>query len=780
MAECSNPDVKMFLTVLALSFASSVAGLSSPQVSLASTTPTAPGPPRIVKTTPADGSASITWTTPKSDGGSPILGYVVTSVPSGASCRTRTHSCQFVGLVNGTKYSLSVSARNVVGTGSSVVAEVLPSRVPDRPTSVAAAAGVKEAYVWWIAPAFDGGTKIVSYTATSSPGGKSCTSTRAPCRITGLSIGTSYRFSVVARNIDGPSSPSKASVSVVTGYHPSQPTSVVISPGDALLHVSWNAPNTDALAIDHYEVDAAPGVHYCTTSPTVPSDSCDITGLLNGSTYSVAVFAIMGDGSYTYSNTVGGNMPVGVPSPPSDVTATAGSASAAVSWAASSANGSAVAQYVVTASPGGSTCTTSTLSCVVPSLTNGVAYTFTVVSTNGIGRSSPSLPSAIAIPADIPGAPVNVIASGTVRSATVSWNAPANDGGSPIQSYLVTASPGGSTCSTTSLSCSVPNLISGSIYTFTVVASNSAWSSEPSSPSTPVLIPQSAPDPPTNVTAIAADSSATVHWVAPKVTGGLAITNYTVTSTPSSLTCTTASLSCVVTGLANGTQYTFTVVATNSIGTSDPSVPSAGQLVGTTPGPPRTPSVIAGLQLSVITWTPPASDGGSTITEYAVIASKGGGSCTSTQTTGFISCTIYDLMPGTYTYQIAAKNSFGWSTPVSYYSATARVQPISQNPPAPENVRSNWMDVQHDAIWVAWQTGGPSSSYSAVLSASDSGPVIASCTIPDQPSDSGWLGCQMFVDARWYDYPGLQVYVMSSFNGNHYFSYSVSPDDYFP
>src|SRR3954462_4406410 len=77
-----------------------------------------------------------------------------------------------------------------------------------------------------------------------------------------------------------------------------------------------------------------------------------------------------------------------------------------------------------------------------------------------------------------------------------------------------------------------------------------------------------APNAPTDVIATAHDVGAHVAWSAPS-DGGSPITAYTVTSSPGARTCTdmTAALSCDVTGLTNGTPYTFTVTATNADGT---------------------------------------------------------------------------------------------------------------------------------------------------------------------------------------------------------------------
>jgi len=80
---------------------------------------------------------------------------------------------------------------------------------------------------------------------------------------------------------------------------------------------------------------------------------------------------------------------------------------------------------------------------------------------------------------------------------------------------------------------------------------------------------------PTGATVTAGDAQATISWSAPSSDGGAAITSYTATASPGGATCTTSSTSCTITGLANGTSYTFTVRATNSAGTSAASSPSA-------------------------------------------------------------------------------------------------------------------------------------------------------------------------------------------------------------
>lgn len=85
---------------------------------------------------------------------------------------------------------------------------------------------------------------------------------------------------------------------------------------------------------------------------------------------------------------------------------------------------------------------------------------------------------------------------------------------------------------------------------------------------------------PTAASAAGGTGQATVSFTPPASSGGASITTYTVTSSPGGITATGTGSPIVVTGLTNGTTYTFTVTATNSAGVGPASGPSVGVLVG--------------------------------------------------------------------------------------------------------------------------------------------------------------------------------------------------------
>ena len=231
---------------------------------------------------------------------------------------------------------------------------------------------------------------------------------------------------------------------------PSAPTGVHVTPSHGSLAVSWTPPGSDGgAALTGYQITASGGVNGLLgcdggsgeMPPVGQTNSCDvtvtagpsatsatITGLTDGRTYTVRVTAGNSAGwgppSEPVSATPG--TPPAPPSAPSGVTATAGNASATVTWSAPEDNGgAAVTSYTVTAFAGGTVAKTVVVdapatSGVVDGLTNGTAYKFSVAATNAAGTGAASAKSA----AVTPKAPTSSSSTSTTTSSTTTTTAP--------------------------------------------------------------------------------------------------------------------------------------------------------------------------------------------------------------------------------------------------------------------------------------------------------------------------------------------------------------------
>jgi large repetitive protein len=76
-----------------------------------------PGPPRNVTATAGNGMATVSFDPPKSDGGSPVTVYTVTSHPGRIKVKSSKSPVIVKGLTNGKAYIFTVTASNSVGTG---------------------------------------------------------------------------------------------------------------------------------------------------------------------------------------------------------------------------------------------------------------------------------------------------------------------------------------------------------------------------------------------------------------------------------------------------------------------------------------------------------------------------------------------------------------------------------------------------------------------------------------------------------------------------------------
>jgi hypothetical protein len=300
-----------------------------------------------------------------------------------------------------------------------VVYATSAATAPAAPTNVSATAGAGTATVSWTAPS-DGGSPLTGYTVTPYIG----TSAQTPktvsgsppatsTTVTGLASGTAYTFRVSATNAvgSGPDSAPSASVTPTGDTAPGAPTGVSATPGDGSVAVSWTAPPDGGSPITGYTVTPYVGATAQATTTVTgspPGTATTITGLSNGTAYTFTVTATNAVGTgpaSAASASVTPSAPATVPAAPSGVSATAGDASAVVSWSAPSDGGSPITGYTVTPYAGSTaqasmsvTGSPPATSATVTGLSNGTAYTFRVTATNSVGTSAASAPSSSVTP----------------------------------------------------------------------------------------------------------------------------------------------------------------------------------------------------------------------------------------------------------------------------------------------------------------------------------------------------------------------------------------------
>lgn len=356
--------------------------------------------------------------------------------------------------------------------------------------------------------------------------------------------------------------------------------------------------------------------------------------------------------------------------------------------------------------------------------TNTGSYSVTAT-VPGIAPATFDLTNSAGTPCTIPDAPTGIVGTPGDQQASISWTAPASDGGVTISNYQVTVSPaptgGAATRSVGPAGTSFvfTNLANGTAYTFVVRAINSVGAGPNSAASDPVT-PASTPNAPANVAGTAGDGQVIVTWTAPVSNGGPAVTGYQVQVATSAsgpfenaagCPANSTTPSCTATGLTNGTAYFFRVSANNAAGTGSVSTPSAGVTPGTLASAPGMPTAVGGDSQATITVAPPAS--GSTPTSYTVTATIAGvatsHTCTVTGVSG--SCSIAGLSNGTtYRFTVTATSAAGTS-PSSLPSN--EVTPIAPPPQALSVV-----GVEDNAFVLMWEhpaSGAPPTAYEATV-----------------------------------------------------------------
>jgi outer membrane protein OmpA-like peptidoglycan-associated protein len=272
------------------------------------------------------------------------------------------------------------------------------------------------------------------------------------------------------------------------------------SAGDQAITIAFNAPGfTGGVSITAYRIVATPVSSGTTvTSTACTSSPCTITGLANGTSYTVTVAAINTAGTGTASSASTALTPATAAFAVSDLAAVAGDTIVNVSWTpltVAQLGGGTFTRYEVysrTAGTSSWTLWTSALtfrtdhSSTVTGLANGTSYDFRVVAITSANASEipGNTAEVVQYPSTTPSAPRSLTTlAATATDLQVSWQSPLSDGGAPLispyYSVTVTSTSTGAaspiTCtfaSATDRFCTAANLTNGALYSVSVGAIN--------------------------------------------------------------------------------------------------------------------------------------------------------------------------------------------------------------------------------------------------------------------------------------------------------------------
>jgi titin len=297
------------------------------------------------------------------------------------------------------------------------------------------------------------GTSLVTGSATF-PGSDTATSNpfgQVRYKMTGLTNGQTYTFTVTATNSVGTSAASTASLAITPVTAPNAVSGLVATAGSGQVVLSWVSPGAGGLGGGTFvsytiykklhSAGSYSGTADITDTASVNDTSATITGLTNGTAYDFKVLINATGGSaqasdYTaYANLI----PAAAPNAPTLTISYASSTSVTVTWVGGNSNGSATTGYTLTytlngsstSCSGGNTTTAAGSSCTITGAA-GDDFGATAYATNLIGNSPTASASFTLI--GTAAAPASLVGTAGDGSATIAFTEDNN--GDPISDYL--------------------------------------------------------------------------------------------------------------------------------------------------------------------------------------------------------------------------------------------------------------------------------------------------------------------------------------------------------
>lgn len=552
-------------------------------------------------------SVSISWEAPSIDGGAKISHYIVEKREEARKAFTSVcsncvrNSYKVDNLQEGCFYYFRVLAVNEFGTGlpAETTEPVKVSEAPLPPGKIILSeVTCNSARLSWEKPEHDGGSKITCYVVEMQAKGDEmwtiCSESKAlEVTINGLTKGKEYFFRVSAVNEKGRSEPKSLLAHVIVKDTSAEP--IIILPSNTF---SVKAGNDIKIDVPFRGVPPPTVVWKKDSNSLIEtgrvnvhtSDTLSQLTIKDASRIDVGVYEV------TLTNSVGttsAEIFVNVferPGPPSELSVDEVSADfVSLSWQPPRYTGGCqISNYVVEKRDTGSTvwqtvsATVARTSIKISRLTQGTEYQFHIAAENRYGKSQfvESEPVVAQYPFKPPGPPTDLhVVQASKSVMVIAWSKPDHDGGSPVIGYHIECKDQSSILWTklnrspvTETQYKVTSVEEGLTYEFRVCAENIAGVGPCSKVSEPVAARDQC-DPPCNLTVTnITNSSVSLSWDKPEYDGGAKITGYIVErkELPDScwLKCNFTTLLDTfleVTGLTEGEEYDFRVIAKNAV-----------------------------------------------------------------------------------------------------------------------------------------------------------------------------------------------------------------------
>ncbi|XP_033116214.1 twitchin-like [Anneissia japonica] len=734
-------------------------------------------------------SATVAWTPPENDGGSPVTGYLVEYKEPESNKWLKANNfplkdnqLTIPGLSEGKEYEFRVTAENEAGLGkpsrasAPVVAEdpIETADAPGKPTL--SKIRKNSAKVNWTTPMSDGGAKITDYVVEKKkPGTKDewqeavvVPATENSAIVPDLVEGEQYEFRVLAKNQKGLGKPSKSTGVITAEDHPEAPqldigelTDIKVKVGEPFkmcLKFTGIPLPVIQWSLDGKNVTEDGSRKTITNTSTETKFVVEKAKRCDAGRYTVSLKNPSGSDSARVKVTV-----FGVPDAPegpveiSDV----GPDTVTLSWKPPTHGKEDVDNYVVEKKPVAAD-NWEKVSGFVPGTTfkvrkldEGTEYEFRVKAENSFGESEPLKTESVVAknPFDAPGAPGTPVAKDTDKTAiTISWTPPKSDGGSPITGYVVEKREAGasrwapaSRAPIRDTSFTVSKLTEGKEYEFRVKAQNKAGDGKPSETSAAITAapPATKPRVPSDARFKEIRARAGEQYRIEIPFTCSPVPTVTWTNDDKGKTAVEASARIkfetnpeetvlINTNARRDDTGKYTVTLKNPKGEDSVAVRVTVFDKPSSPEGPLEASDITAESVK-LSWKPPKDDGGTDVSNYVVEKSEEG-SGVWTKVSSFVRSPNYEvtgLEEGvSYNFRVAAENEFGVSEPlVKAVSVTAKnPYDIADKPGKPEVE-----DVDKGYVKLAWKAP-----------ASDGGSKITGYIVESRKNDSDWSQCNIY------------------------------------